>query len=193
MSCSSCSLLIGRIKKTLSPSLWGSWLTKTPSASRLARGGRFGRALKTLSSLEYIVPNKFIRKLTVFRLRIVSTFLSYILFYRFPGDKTGRRLPGHMAANIFIKTSTIAVLLSILSAIFVNFRFSTALVTIKSESRNVGYSASNGIDSSDRKSYFTRWKIIPDMRDTRFLFSPQSLGPDPFFSFKIEFSRFWKW
>ena len=79
-----------------------------------------------------------------------------------------------MAANIFIKTSTIAILLSILSAIFVNFRFSTGFLTIKSESRNVGYSASNGIDSSDRKSYFTRWKIIPNMWDTRFLFSLQT-------------------
>ena len=90
-----------------------------------------------------------------------------------------------MAAYIFIKTSTIAVLLSILSAIFVNFRFSTGFLTIKSESRNVGYSASNGIDSSDRKSYFNRWKIIPDTRDTRFLFSPRPLLPLQNWVFKV--------
>ena len=49
-------------------------------------------------------------------------------------------------------------------------------------------SGSTGNDSSDRKSDFTRWKIVPDMWDTCFL----CLAPRPLLSLPIEFLRFRK-
>ena len=60
-------------------------------------------------------------------------FLATSGFNRFFGDKTGSWGRNHMVPNTSIRKSTIVFLLSILSAISVNFRFSTGFSPIKPE------------------------------------------------------------
>ena len=55
------------------------------------------------------------------------------VFSQFFGDKSGSLAGNHMVSNNFIRKSTIALILDIISAISVNFRFSTGFSPIKPE------------------------------------------------------------